>query len=150
MVRDEETQSAAAETSRRDGRRASWWRWGISLGVFLVILSWIDVGDFASSLTRLQWGTLLLALFLLTLSLVPSRAARLWWFLRIQGHPLTFGGTFRIQWVGHFFGLLLPGTLGTDAWRVWAISRSGERMEGAMAAVAMDRVMGFLGQIANV
>ncbi|MBI2880072.1 MAG: flippase-like domain-containing protein [Candidatus Tectomicrobia bacterium] len=149
MLESEKGRRPTAGESRRGGWRSSWWRWGISLAVFLFILRWIDLGGFRSALARLDWGPLLLAFICLTLALVLFRALRLWMLLRAQGFPLAYGKIFRIQWEGQFFGLLLPGTLGTDAWRVWAVSRTAGRMEGSVAAVAMDRVAGFVGQVLN-
>ncbi|MFQ5913957.1 MAG: YbhN family protein [Nitrospinota bacterium] len=149
LIREGKVQSAAADASGKR-RRASWWRWAVSLAVFVIVLRWIDLDDFQSALSLLRWWALLLGFVFLTVALVLFRALRLWLFLRAQGCPIRFGKTCNIQWAGLFFGLFLPGTLGTDAWRVWAISQSEGQIEGALAAIAMDRVVGFVGLIATV
>ncbi len=149
MSRDGNTQQAAEKRPEKR-RRSSWWRWGVSLAVFLIVLRWIDLGDFQVSLTRFRWWDLLLGFLFLGVALVLFRALRLWLILRTQDCPISFGKTLLIHWTGQFFGFLLPGTLGTDAWRIWAVSQTEEGTGGAMAAVAIDRVVGFVGQIANI
>jgi len=149
LVRDDTAGNPAANKPE-ERKGASWRRWGLSLVVFLIVLSWIDLGNFRATLSRIRFFPLLLGFLLLILALVFLRAGRFWLLIKTQGNPLSLRDIIRVQWTAAFFSLLLPGTLGADGWRVWAVSRVDERTEAAVAAVAMDRMIGFAGQIANV
>ena len=149
MVRDDTAGNPAANKPE-ERKGASWRRWGLSLVVFLIVLGWIDLGNFRATLSRIRFFPLLLGFLLLILALVFLRAGRFWLLIKTQGNPLSLRDIIRVQWTAAFFSLLLPGTLGADGWRVWAVSRVDERTEAAVAAVAMDRMIGFAGQIANV
>jgi uncharacterized protein (TIRG00374 family) len=143
------TQATVAEPFSGKRKKTTWWRWIISLAIFFFVLQSVDLRGFQTSLSHLRWGTLLSGFVLLAIAIILSRAVRLWLFLKTQESSLSLWETTQIHWTSAFLGLLVPGTLGVDASRIWAVSRSHGRMEPAIAAVTMDRIAGFLGIIAN-
>ena len=149
MANHRQDQSAPAD-SRRKGKWVPWVRVGVSLIILALVLRWVGLDKFQTTLSRLDWELLLLAFFFLFLALILLRSARLWVLLRSRESPFSFWKTFRIQWASGIFHLLAPGTLGADAWRIWAVSRRDRRMNAAFATVAVDRVAGMIGQTLNV
>ncbi len=142
-------QAMAAEPATGRRNKTTWWRWAVSLAIFFLVLRSVDLRGFQSSLIHLRWWTLLAGFLLLAIAVIFSRAVRLWLFLKTQESSLSLCDTLRIHWTSAFLGLLVPGTLGVDASRIWAVSQSHGKMEPAIAAVTMDRIAGFLGIIAN-
>ncbi len=127
-----------------------WIRAGASLAVLVLVLRWVGLDKFQKTVSRLDWEPLVFAFILLLLATILLRGARLWFLLRSQEPHLAFWKTIQIQWASGIFHLLIPGTLGADAWRIWAISSLAHPVGTAFATIAVDRVAGVIGQIINV
>jgi hypothetical protein len=58
---------------------------------------------------------------------------------------LSRGWHLRVYAESELLGLLTPGHVGADAWRVHRLSRTGMRRPDAMLSVGLDRLVGALG-----
>lgn len=146
-------QRQSQSTPTNAPRRRKWTLWiraGASLTILILVLRWVGLDKFQKTVSLLDWESLVLAFTLLLLATILLRGARLWFLLRSQGSHLTFWKTIQIQWASGIFHLLIPGTLGADAWRIWAISSPGHPMDTTFTTIAVDRVAGIIGQIINI
>jgi uncharacterized membrane protein YbhN (UPF0104 family) len=119
----------------------------LRLGVSGVLLAWIawhtDWGQMGQAFARLRVGLWLAALG--TLALTQAVSALRWQML---ARPLGFD---RPLWqytgfyfIGMYFNLLLPTSVGGDVVRAWYLDgRSGRRL-AAFMAVVLDRLSGLL------
>jgi uncharacterized membrane protein YbhN (UPF0104 family) len=67
------------------------------------------------------------------------------WFVlvRAQGLPFTFASALRLGLVGLYFSAFLPGSVGGDIVKAFAIAREQHRRTVAVATVILDRVIGL-------
>lgn len=107
------------------------------------VVSWIDVGQLRTILSRLDIGAIASAAALLAAqSLIFA-----WRWHRIVR---TLGGELppskSLLWilVGQFFNLALPTSVGGDALRIWALHRHGTAAGVAFSSVAVERATGVV------
>ena len=67
-----------------------------------------------------------------------------WWLLRKRGVDQTFWRLVGLYYMGRFYNMFLPTSVGGDVVRVYGLGKyTGEHMEAA-ASVIVDRLSGFL------
>ncbi|HEY8506204.1 MAG TPA: lysylphosphatidylglycerol synthase transmembrane domain-containing protein [Gemmataceae bacterium] len=71
------------------------------------------------------------------------------WYLlvRAQDLPFTLRGAVRLGLVGYFFNTFLPGAVGGDILKAYAISKQQSRRTVAVATVLIDRAIGLWGLV---
>ncbi|HYT87095.1 MAG TPA: lysylphosphatidylglycerol synthase transmembrane domain-containing protein [Gemmataceae bacterium] len=119
----------------------------IRIGVSVVLLAlvaikteWSKVGE-AFAYLRLELWLAAVALLLLAQAASTLRWAYL---ARALGFQRSFGQLTGIYFIGMYFNLLLPTSVGGDVVRAWYLdSRSGRRLT-AFVSVFLDRVSGLL------
>src|SRR5881296_3486900 len=70
--------------------------------------------------------------------------------LRGQGIDLGFGFLSRSYFVGRYFGIVTPSTMGLDAWRLYDTIRLTRRPVECTTVLAVERVIGMVGLFAVI
>jgi uncharacterized membrane protein YbhN (UPF0104 family) len=107
------------------------------------------------------WGeirNLRLAVFLpwflaaMLIKLVGIFANILRWqiLLRGQGIELGFGYLTRTYFIGRYFGIVTPSTMGLDAWRLYDTIRLTRRPVECTTVLVVERVLGLVGLFAVI
>jgi uncharacterized membrane protein YbhN (UPF0104 family) len=119
----------------------------IRIGVSAVLLGWIawqtDWGEVGAHFARMRPALWLAALALLC---VTQLVSTLRW--QIIARALGFERPFRqlvgMYFIGMYFNLLLPTSVGGDVVRAWYLDGGSKRRLAAFASVFLDRLSGLL------
>ena len=114
----------------------------------IALLAWlvgaIDWRELGAAAGKFAWGPALAAALLAGLA-YPLHAWRWWLLLRAQAVPLSLGWSHRVTWESTFYNAFLPGGIGGDAIRAWAVCRDApQQRAGGLAATAIDRGLGLV------
>jgi uncharacterized membrane protein YbhN (UPF0104 family) len=111
--------------------------------VLLAVLAWrVDLAGIALALAGVRWGWwLAAALCLLAAQLVS--AVRWRQLARPMGFDATRGEFTSLYFVGNFFNLLLPTSVGGDVLRAWYLDNGSGRRWPAFVTVLADRLSGL-------
>lgn len=90
---------------------------------------------------RRFWPMFLLAV-VIKLSGIFANTCRWMLLLRAQGISLSYGVLLRSFFVGRWFGIVTPGTLGLDGYRLVDSARRTGRVVESAAVVAVDKLIG--------
>lgn len=114
--------------------------------LFWYLLGRIDLADaWAEARSMDPW--LLLAAAASLLVQVPIGAVRWRAVLRSMRAALPFGRIFSIYYIGCFFNLALPSSVGGDAIRMWKARSAGLSLQAAVNSVMLERVATVLGLV---
>jgi uncharacterized membrane protein YbhN (UPF0104 family) len=119
---------------------------GLRLIVSVGLLSWVgwqtDWGQVGRAFTHLHVGWWLTAVLMLVLAQLVS--ARRWQLLAAPlGFPRSLQQMTAFYFIGMYFNLVLPTSVGGDVVRAWYLDgRSGRRL-AAFASVLLDRLSGL-------
>lgn len=136
-------------------RTRRWISRALKLVVAVLLLGWLTTSgrlDFSPLLQASLSPLHLVGFPLVALSNVPS-TMRWRWLLRIQGVDAGFRQVLTWLWIGEFFALTLPGSMGAELARGFYVVRNTERDRlGALSTLLLDRVLGlfaalFLGSL---
>jgi uncharacterized membrane protein YbhN (UPF0104 family) len=88
----------------------------------------------------------------MAIKLVGIFASILRWqvLLRGQGILLDFGRLTSTYFIGRYFGIVTPSTMGLDAWRLYETSRLTRRPVECTTVLAVERVVGLVGLFAVI
>lgn len=139
-------ETAKAEGGRPAGRRAglaTFLRVAVSVALVAWILRKAPVHEVLESFRSADLRFVLLSVILNPIGYWAS-VNRWRLLLRSQGGDASFGFLLRSFLVGVFFNNLLPSTIGGDAVRAVATSRTGVGRAAAVAIVFVDRFIGLL------
>jgi hypothetical protein len=128
-------------------RKVPWLRWAgtaLALGLLIYLLANEGWEDLAQALTRLSWGSLLIA-FLLTLVSRFSTVGRWHTLLRSAEVPITLPQSTRLVFAGLFAANFLPTTVGGDVIRFVGTLRLKLDAAACAASLVMDRLVGMAG-----
>jgi uncharacterized membrane protein YbhN (UPF0104 family) len=67
-----------------------------------------------------------------------------------QGMDFGFGWLTASYFVGRFFGIVMPSTLGLDGWRLYDTIRVSRKPVECATALAVERITGLIGLIATI
>jgi glycosyltransferase 2 family protein len=113
---------------------------GVGLLVYVIVDNWSGLGVVFSRPLRV-WP-LVLATGIATVGLLITFLR--WHFLvRAIGMPFSRYNAIRLGLVGYFFNTFLPGAIGGDIVKGYAISREHDRRTLAVATVLIDRIIGL-------
>lgn len=126
------------------------WRAALSVAIFGIAFSQIDPRAFGFALAGSRPTALALGFLSALIGVLFLRAVKFWLILRLQGLQISGPHVLWLASVSQFFGFALPGTLGSDAWRIYYLSQRSHRAGFAIVAVVMDRVSGFVGQMMTI
>lgn len=119
----------------------------LRLGISAVLLGWVgwktDWGKFGEAFSSLRLDLWLAGVGLYALAQTVS--ARRWQIItRALGFTQTMGQLTRFYFIGTYFSLLLPTSVGGDVIRAWYLdNRSGRRLK-AFLSVFLDRLSGLI------
>ena len=65
--------------------------------------------------------------------------------LRGQGIDMKFGFLTSTYFIGRYFGIVTPSTMGLDAWRLYETARLTRRPIECTTALAVERLVGLVG-----
>ena len=107
------------------------------------VVSWIDIGQLRTILSRLGIGAIAWAAALLAAQSLIF-AWRWHRIVRRLGGELPPSKSLLWILVGQFFNLALPTSVGGDALRIWALHRHGTAAGVAFSSVAVERATGVV------
>lgn len=117
-------------------------RLGFTVGLFVFLLTHIDINQLFQDIQNITVAWLLVAILVKALGMFSSI---LRWDLLLKGQGIQVPlrhlmGTFL---VGRFFGTFLPSTLGLDAYRAYDIARHTKAMVDSVTVILVEKVIGF-------
>jgi uncharacterized membrane protein YbhN (UPF0104 family) len=115
----------------------------VSVALVGFTLSFVDVATLMSSLGDANISVTVLAVALLTLQPVAI-AIRTWLILRSLGDNVSFVLLLSASYIGMFFSLALPGTVGADVYRLWRIVHAGVPTGRATGVLVIERGLTLL------
>ena len=119
----------------------------LRIGISAVLLGWVawhtDWDKVGAAFARLQVGLWLAALGLLLVTQVVS-AVRWQILARALGFERPLLQLTGIYFIGMYFNLLLPTSVGGDVVRAWYLDGGSRRRLAAFASVFLDRVSGLV------
>lgn len=118
----------------------------ITVGMFALIFSKIDLADIGAQLAQVKPGWLAAAFVLLTAQLVVV-TFRWEAIMRRLGYRLGLRTLVLIQGYGVLFNQVLPSSVGGDVVRVGLLKADGVPVWTATRSVLSDRIFGLLGLI---
>ncbi|MBF0305601.1 MAG: flippase-like domain-containing protein [Alphaproteobacteria bacterium] len=128
----------------------SWLIWGAKLG-FSGVLIWYLIGKVdldeawrRGSAIRADWLAVSVGLMMAQIALATWRWHSV---MRAIGAVLALRRTLRIFYMGTFFNLALPSSIGGDAVRVWKARRAGLTLAAALNSVMLERVATLFGLV---
>lgn len=117
----------------------------VSAACIWYIAAKIDFSEAGQALKKARWLFLFPALLLYALSKWIS-AIRLQIYFTNTGINLADSDNVKLYWLGMFYNLFLPGSIGGDAYKVIRLNkRFGASIKNLSAAVLLDRFSGLLG-----
>jgi uncharacterized protein (TIRG00374 family) len=118
-------------------------RVAISTAILAGLASRLDWGQVATAFREMRWDYWLAA-FALFLATQGVSALRWQWLARPLGFRDSFGRFAALYFVGMFFNLLLPTSIGGDAVRAVYLNAGSGRRTAALLSVLLDRLSGLL------
>ncbi|MFH1476398.1 MAG: lysylphosphatidylglycerol synthase transmembrane domain-containing protein [Verrucomicrobiota bacterium] len=119
----------------------------LKFGVSLLLLFWtLRLVDWRGSLElagRANSGLIAVAVSLLLAERILSVSKWLL-LLRAKGSPITFWRLLVINYIGGFWGLVLPSSVSADIVRGYYLSKSTANVSLAVTSMVIDRLMGAL------
>jgi uncharacterized membrane protein YbhN (UPF0104 family) len=113
----------------------------------------MTVGDLWTEVRGLDLGTFVpWVLFATLIKLLGIMANIVRWQVLLQGQNLHFGfGWLTASYfVGRFFGIVMPSTLGLDGWRLYDTIRMSKKPVECTTVLAIERVTGLVGLLATI
>ena len=97
---------------------------------------------FLTSIGRIHLWLLLVAMAA-SLTGVLVTALRWWMLLRIQRIRIPLWEAVRLTFLGQFYSLVVPGTVGGDVVKAYYVTKHTDAKAGAILSVFIDRVLGL-------
>src|SRR5688572_26634943 len=74
------------------------------------------------------------------------------WQILLAGQGLKFGFSWLTSsyFIGRFFGIVMPSTMGLDGWRLYDTIRMTRKPVECTTAIAVERVIGLVGLLATI
>lgn len=79
--------------------------------------------------------------------------ANVWrWQILLQGQgiDMKFGFLTSTYFIGRYFGIVTPSTMGLDAWRIYETARLTRKPIECTTALAVERIIGLVGLLATI
>ena len=118
-------------------------KFGVSLLLLFFTLRLIDWRGSLELAGRANPGLLAVAVGLLLAERILSTSKWLM-LLRAKGSPITFWRLLVINFIGGFWGLVLPSSVSADIVRGYYLSKSTANVSLAVTSMVIDRLMGAL------
>ncbi len=116
----------------------------ISATALYLVFRKIDTRQMLQLLTKVRVGYFVLALLAFNASKLVA-ALRFWYLLRPLGIQLGHLHNFRLLYIGMFYNLFLPGSIGGDGYKVYLLRQQYPATTRSLVSVALlDRLGGLL------
>jgi uncharacterized membrane protein YbhN (UPF0104 family) len=112
----------------------------VLVGLLYYAFSRVDIAGACATLEGSHWDLVLVGTVLLALQ-VPAAAWRWQFVLNRLAVRLPFTVAVRVTFMGLFFNQLLPGMVGSDAARIWLVTRAGSAFKPALNSVLLERMI---------
>lgn len=133
----------AGADSTSSSRRKLIFRYGVSLALLTYIFSQLDLSQIDEILVNSQPVLLLAVVFIYVLERLL--AAYRWHLLLGTIHALIpWRIALQITFISSFFGNFLPGIVGSELIRIYAITKSTANLSAAVSTIVFDRAIGAL------
>jgi uncharacterized membrane protein YbhN (UPF0104 family) len=116
----------------------------VSLATLAYVASVVSLDRVPAILASSSYANILAA-FCLTLSIAVLRAWRWQIIIHWFGVAVPFWRSFELVQLGNFVTQWVPGVIGGDIVRAWAAPKLSCPLKDASYAIAMDRLLGFVG-----
>jgi uncharacterized membrane protein YbhN (UPF0104 family) len=125
----------------------------LKLTVTVLVFAWLltrpelRVGGILDVVRAVEPGRFLLALALAVFVKLLGILGNVWrWQVLLRGQeiPVPFTPLLRSFFIGRWFGVVTPGTLGLDGYRIWDSARFTQRAAESVAVVVIDKVVGLV------
>jgi len=119
--------------------------WMTSQGFQLVEMDWKDLWR---EVTSVELAVFLPWFLFATLIKLVGIFANIWrWQILLAGQGLRFGfGWLTASYfVGRYFGIVTPSTMGLDGWRLYDTAKVSGRFVESATAIVVERVIGLVG-----
>jgi uncharacterized membrane protein YbhN (UPF0104 family) len=127
-----------------------WLPWAVKLSLSALIVWYLfDKVDLGAAWQRGK-GIDLAMLSIAVIFMVAQVGVATWrWMAVIKAMeaPLGFAGAFRIMFIGLFFNLVLPSSVGGDAVRMWKARKAGLSLSESVNSVMLERLITVLGLV---
>jgi len=127
-------------------RSSTVWRVLVSAGLLAVLAHSLDLRPLRDVLPRFQPAYYLLALAMMA-AYVGLQAWILTLLLRRQAQEVRVGAIARLQVISAFFGVFLPGGIGSDVILCYQLCRPSAAKENPLSAVVFSRVAGLVAMV---
>jgi uncharacterized protein (TIRG00374 family) len=126
----------------------------LAAGLLAWVLSQVHFSDYTdpasgearagvlSAFESLHWGLATLGLMGFGISLLLT-GVRFWLLLRVQEIRISLGQSIRLTFLGQFYNMIVPGTIGGDVIKAWHISRHCGRVAPVLVTIVTDRLIGL-------
>jgi len=115
----------------------------ISLALLAALVVTVDTHAIVQRLKVVGWREFAIGCLVYQAAAIGANSARWDLLLRGSGERVPFGRLAALNWIGNFFSLLLPTTVGGDLVRMYELSKDLRERAKAAASVFLDRVLGF-------
>ena len=115
----------------------------VSIALFAIVLSRVDISAVSQTIAGADVLPMILAL-LLSLAMAVADAAQWQSVLGSLGHRISLRTALLYSFVGSFFGVLGPSSMGVDVFRAAQMRRLGVPTETAVRAVVSTRLVAFV------
>jgi len=115
----------------------------ISVALLVALVAAVDFHEIVQRLKVVGWREFAIGCLVYQAAAIGANSARWDLLLRGSGERVPFGRLAVLNWIGNFFSLLLPTTVGGDLVRMYELSKNLRERAKAAASVFLDRVLGF-------
>ncbi|HBQ21491.1 MAG: hypothetical protein A3D19_08245 [Deltaproteobacteria bacterium RIFCSPHIGHO2_02_FULL_38_15] len=113
----------------------------VAIFVYLITSGKVDLVRVKDAFLHSYWTILSLLMGLVTLLITTWRWRLL---LTTQGIRISFKKALKLVFIGHFFNIVIPGTVSGDVVKAYYISKTEKNKMAAALSVVMDRFIGLM------
>lgn len=115
----------------------------VSLALFVIIFYYLDWHRILDAFYQSRKRILLYAFSLHFIGILVS-VVRWNILLKAVGIHAKFKDLFILYWISLFYNIFLPGSIGGDVVRIYDLSKFTGNLNGSIASVVMDRLLGMI------
>lgn len=113
----------------------------------------MDVQDLVNEISSISLGIFIPWMLFATLVKLAGIFANIWrWQILLNGQGMKFGFWWLTAsyFIGRFFGIVMPSTMGLDGWRLYDTIRMTQKPVECTTVIAVERVIGLVGLLATI
>lgn len=113
----------------------------------------MDVQDLLNEIRSIDLGVFITWMLFATFIKLIGIFANIWrWQILLAGQGMQFGFWWLTAsyFIGRFFGIVMPSTMGLDGWRLYDTIRMTKKPVECTTVIAVERVIGLVGLLATI